>query len=284
MTKVLTEQQAEQFARDGYAFPFRVIDGATADDYRGRLEALAQREGGKLSRATNQKPHLLLPWLNDLVRHPRILDAVEDVLGPDLFCWGSGFFWKPARDPAYISWHQDATYWGLSSPDVVTAWLALTPSTVASGCMRVVPGSQHRQLAHADTFAADNLLSRGQEIAVEVDEDAAVDIMLDPGEMSLHHVLIVHGSKPNRADHPRIGYAIRYVSTRVRQLSGVKDSATLVRGVDRYGNFEHEPSPRTEFDPEMVAYHAEMLRRSEQILYSGATQVRPFDRAPAASR
>jgi ectoine hydroxylase-related dioxygenase (phytanoyl-CoA dioxygenase family) len=284
MTKVLTGRQVEEFARDGYAFPFRVIDPATAADYRLRLEALAQREGGKLSRATNQKPHLLLPWLNELVRHPRILDAVEDVLGPDVFCWASGFFWKPARDPAYISWHQDATYWGLSSPDVVTAWLAFTPSTVPAGCMRVVPGSHREQLSHADTFAANNLLSRGQEIAVAVDEKAAVDIVLEPGEMSLHHVLIVHGSEPNRADHPRIGYAIRYVGAHVRQLSGVKDSATLVRGVDRHGNFEHEPSPRTEFDPETVAYHAEMLRRTEQILYGGAAQVRPFERAPTASR
>jgi hypothetical protein len=284
MAKVLTRQQAEQFARDGYAFPFRVVDGATAKSYRDRLEALAAKEGGKLSRATNQKPHLLLPWLNELVRHPRILDAVEDVLGPDLFCWASGFFWKPANDPAYISWHQDATYWGLSSPDVVTAWLAFTPSTVQAGCMRVVPGSHRRQLEHADTFAADNLLSRGQEVAAEVDENEAVDIVLAPGEMSLHHVLIVHGSEPNRADHPRIGYAIRYVAAHVRQISGVKDSATLVRGADRYGNFEHEPSPRADFDPEMVAYHAEVLRRSEQILYGGAAPVRPFAGPPAGSR
>lgn len=284
MAKVLTGQQAEQFARDGYAFPFRVIDGAAAKGYRDRLEALAAKEGGKLSRATNQKPHLLLPWLNELVRHPRILDAVEDALGPDLFCWASGFFWKPANDPAYISWHQDATYWGLSSPDVVTAWLAFTPSTVQAGCMRVVPGSHRRQLEHADTFAADNLLSRGQEVAAEVDESEAVDIVLAPGEMSLHHVLIVHGSEPNRADHPRIGYAIRYVAAHVRQISGVKDSATLVRGTDRHGNFEHEPSPRADFDPEMVAYHAEVLRRSEQILYGGAAQVRPFEGPPGGSR
>jgi ectoine hydroxylase-related dioxygenase (phytanoyl-CoA dioxygenase family) len=150
--------------------------------------------------------------------------------------------------------------------------------------MRVVPGSHHRQLAHADTFAADNLLSRGQEIAAEVDEGEAVDIVLAPGEMSLHHVLIVHGSEPNRADHPRIGYAIRYVAAHVRQISGVKDSATLVRGTDRHGNFEHEPSPRADFDPETVAYHAAMLRRSEQILYGGATKVRPFEGPPAGSR
>jgi hypothetical protein len=282
MPKALTERQVEHFSRDGYVFPLPVLSADVAADYRRRLEALAAREGGQLSRGTNQKPHLLLPWLNELIRHPRILDAVEDVLGPDLLCWGSGFFWKPAKDPAFISWHQDATYWGLSSPDVATAWLALTPSTVEAGCMQVVPGTHRRPLQHVDTFAPHNLLTRGQEIAAEVDEAEAVSVVLQPGEMSLHHVLLVHGSKANRAELPRIGYAIRYVPTHVHQISGVKDSATLVRGTDRYGHFEHEPAPRTEFDPEAVLYHAEMLRRHEQILYAGAREVRPFERPTAA--
>ena len=79
-----------------------------------------------------------------------------------------------------MSWHQDATYWGLSAPDVVTAWVAFTPSTVESGCMRVVPGTHTRQVPHKDTFAENNLLSRGQEIAVDVDEDDAVDVVLRP--------------------------------------------------------------------------------------------------------
>ena len=100
-----------------------------------------------------------------------------------------------------MSWHQDGTYWGLSSPDVITAWIALTPSTPQSGCMKVVPGTHRSQVPHQDTFAADNLLSRGQEIAVQVNPADAVEIVLAPGEMSLHHVLIFHGSEPNRADH-----------------------------------------------------------------------------------
>jgi phytanoyl-CoA dioxygenase PhyH len=283
MPKALTPLQVDSFARDGIVFPLTVVEAGEAAGIRERLDGLAAREGGRLSRGTNEKPHLLLPWLNELIRHPRILDAVEDLLGANLLCWASSFFWKRAGDPAYISWHQDSTYWGLSAPDVVTAWVALTPSTVESGCMRVVPGS-HKvdQLPHRDTFAENNLLSRGQEVAVTVNDAEAVDVLLRPGEMSIHHVRLIHGSEPNRADHPRIGYAIRYVPTHVRQLSGERDSATLVRGIDEFGHFEHEPAPRSDFDPATVAYHAEMLKRHQRILYAGAAQVRPFERPAAA--
>ncbi len=274
----LSEQQVQQFQRDGVLFPIDVFERREVDALRGKLEALAQAEGGKLSSGTNQKPHILLPWLAQVIREPRILDAVEGVLGPNLLCWASGFFWKQPQDPAYISWHQDSTYWGLSHPDIVTAWVAFTPSTPESGCMRVVPGTHKRdQVAHRDTFAAENLLSRGQEIAVDVNEEDAVDVVLQPGQMSLHHVRLFHGSEPNRADHPRIGYAIRYIPTYIRQTAGVRDSATLVRGKDEFGNFDPEPTPRTDFDPECVAFHAQMLDRAAQILYAGAAQVKTFE-------
>jgi non-haem Fe2+, alpha-ketoglutarate-dependent halogenase len=274
----LSEQQVEQFQRDGVLFPLDAYGRGEIEGLRRKLEALAQAEGGKLSRGTNQKPHMLLPWLADMIREPRILDAVEGVLGPNLLCWASGFFWKQPQDPAYISWHQDSTYWGLSHPDIVTAWVAFTPSTPESGCMRVVPGTHKRdQVAHRDTFAAENLLSRGQEIAVDVNEEDAVDVVLQPGQMSLHHVRLFHGSEPNRADHPRIGYAIRYIPTYIRQTAGVRDSATLVRGKDEFGNFDPEPTPRTDFDPECVAFHAQMLDRAAQILYAGAAQVKTFE-------
>jgi ectoine hydroxylase-related dioxygenase (phytanoyl-CoA dioxygenase family) len=282
--KRLGKEQVEQFQRDGFLFPIDVYSRDEIGELKSRLEALAAAEGGKLSRGTNQKPHLLLPWLNTMIRNPRILDPVEDILGPNLLCWASGFFWKPANDPAFISWHQDSTYWGLSHPDIVTAWVAFTPSTPESGCMRVVPGTHHcEQVAHRDTFSPENMLSRGQEIAVEVDEKDAVDVVLQAGQMSLHHVRLFHGSEPNRAEHPRIGYAIRYIPTYVRQTAGVRDSATLVRGTDEHGNFDPEPTPHTDFDPECVAFHAEMLDRATRILYAGAAQVRTFDRPEAAS-
>jgi ectoine hydroxylase-related dioxygenase (phytanoyl-CoA dioxygenase family) len=282
MPKALSAAEVATFEQRGYHFPIRVLDESTTRGFRAQLEALAEAEGGKLSRGTNQKPHLLLPWLNELIRHPRIVDSIEDVLGPNLLCWATGFFWKQPNDPAFISWHQDSTYWGLSSPDVVTAWLAFTPSTVESGCMRVVPGShKHDQIPHKDTFEPLNLLSRGQEVAVEVDEKDAVDVVLRPGEISLHHVRLIHGSEPNRSSEPRIGLAIRYVPTYVRQTLGVRDSATLVRGVDEFHNFDPEPVPAADFDPAAVAWHAAMLDRAAQILYAGAAQVKPFERPSA---
>ena len=280
MPKRLTEQEVAAYRRDGILFPIRVFPEAEMAGHRARLADLEAREGGTLSRPTNQKPHLLLPWLADLVRHPSVLDAVEDVLGPDILCWGSGFFNKKGGDGTFVSWHQDATYWGLSESDVLTAWIALSDSTPANGCMRVVPGTQDAdQLPHADTFAKDNLLSRGQEIAVEVDETKAVDVVLAAGEMSLHHVKIVHGSERNESDRPRIGYAVRYIPTRIQQLSGIRDSATLVRGTDRFGNFDHEPAPLSDFHPDAVAYHAAMLERQVAILYAGAEQRPAYARA-----
>lgn len=267
---MLSATQAKAYASDGYLFPLPALapdEVAQAQADLARSEALL---GGRLEGRNNQKPNLLFPWADRLVRHPRIVDAVAGILGPDLLCWGSQFFMKQEGDPAFVSWHQDGTYWGLSSPDVVTAWVALTPSTRQSGCLRVVPGTHRAQVPHTDTFAETNLLSRGQEIAVTVNEADAVDIELAPGEMSLHHVLLWHGSEPNRADHPRIGFAIRYVPTHLHQLDGGKGSATLVRGVDRFGHFVHEQAPLADLHADAVAHHKAVLDQQLAVVYAGA--------------
>jgi non-haem Fe2+, alpha-ketoglutarate-dependent halogenase len=267
-TTGLSAAALERYRRDGFYFPIPVLSPAEALECRRRLEAMEAAHGGRLAGEIRHKPHLLFTWLADLVRHPTILDAVEDVLGPNLLAWSTSFFIKEARDPAYVSWHQDATYWGLSEPDVVTAWVGFTEATVENGAMRMVPGSHGEQLAHRDTFAPNNLLSRGQEIAVEVDEARGVDILLRAGEMSLHHVRMVHGSPANRSDDRRIGFAIRYIPTSVRQLEG-DDSATLVRGVDHHHYFAAERRPAFDLAPEARAHHAEMVARSAKILYRG---------------
>ena len=272
MARRLSDAEVARYRRDGILFPIEVMSPAEAQEMLQRLQADERAQGGRLSGRSNQKPHLLHPWMDQLVRHPAILDAVEDVLGPNLFCWGSQFFAKDPGDTAYVSWHQDGTYWGLSSPDVVTAWVALTPSIPENGCMRVVPGTQQRQVPHEDTFADSNLLSRGQEIAVKVDEAKAVDVVLQPGQMSLHHVLIFHGSEPNRSDIRRVGFAIRYVPTHVSQTSGIRESALLVRGVDEFGHFDHEQSPEADMHPDAVARHKQVIDRQMQILYAGARQ------------
>jgi non-heme Fe2+,alpha-ketoglutarate-dependent halogenase len=271
MTGLLSEEMIERYRREGVLFPLPAIGPADGRTLLDKLQALEAREGGQLSRRTNHKPHLLLTWLADLVRDARILDRVESVIGPDIFCWSSDFFVKNPGDHKRVTWHQDSTYWGLSEPDIVTAWVALTPSRRENGCMRVVPGSHLKdQLAHRDTFGEDNMLTRGQEVQVEVDERQAVDVILSQGEMSLHHVRLIHGSEPNDGSERRIGYAIRYLPTRIRQLSGIPDSATLVRGRDAFGNFQHEPRPPADFHPDALAFHGKIYEAQMDILYAGA--------------
>ena len=272
MAKLLSEAQIEGYRSDGYVCPIEVLTEAEAGRYRAALERAEAAAGGALPAEHRHKPHLLYTWAAELVRHSRILDAVEDVIGPDILAWESVVFAKPARSEDFISWHQDITYWGLDQEgEVVSAWLALSPSTPASGCMRVVPGTHGQAVvAHRDTFGAHNMLSRGQEIAVEVDEADAVDLVLQPGQMSLHHVKIFHGSGGNRSDDRRIGFAIRYLPPHVRQDVGA-DSATLVRGRDPFGRFEHEPAPAADLDPAALAYHAAARERRMAILMRGAT-------------
>jgi hypothetical protein len=277
MPKLLSSAEIDRFHEDGFLAPIRVMPEAEALDYRRRLERFEASTGGPMAGDLRHKPHLLFTGLADLVRHSRILDAVEDLYGPDLLCWSSSFFIKEQESPAFVSWHQDSTYWGLSRPDVVTAWVAFTPANESNGAMQVIPGSHHRdQIPHRDTFAKHNLLTRGQEVAVDVDERQAVRLDLRPGEMSLHHVRLVHGSPPNTSDDRRIGFAIRYIPTSISQVAGDEDSATLVRGEDRHGHFAPEPRPRADLEPGMLALHRQITERNARILYRG-TGVESFN-------
>lgn len=270
MVSPLTCEQKERYAAHGCVFPIDVLMRAEAAHYRRRLEDMEARCG---SLHYSPKPHLTFTFADELIRDARILDPVEAIIGPDLLVWDSTFIIKEARDARFVSWHQDLTYWGLEPPDVVSVWLALSPSTPESGCMRFVPGSHTVQLPHHDTFAEQNILSRGQEVTVEVDERQAVDIVLAPGQMSLHHGRVVHGSAPNRSGDRRIGFNIQYLPTHVRQVVGRRDSATLVRGVDRYGHFAEECRPSADFTPEaLLAFRQGLAERRSEYLYRGANR------------
>ena len=273
--KVLSGAQVDAFNRLGYHFPVRAISETQAQAYREKLENFEFEHGLIMKTPYRTKPHMVFKWVNELIRHPRIVDTIEDILGPDLLVWGTSFFIKEPNDPAYVSWHQDSTYWGLSHPDIVTAWVALSVSDIPNGAMRVIPGTHLKdQLPHHDTFADNNLLTRGQEVAVQVQDDKAVDLTLAPGEMSLHHVRIVHGSEPNRAHYRRLGLAIRYVPTYVRQTEGPRDYATLVRGKDDYHHFQYEPEPRVDLGAQEVAEHKRVTEEANKILYRGTDRVK----------
>ncbi len=268
----LSHDAVRFYKEHGYYAPIRAFSADDAARFRAQLERF-EAEHAPLASLLRNKTHLALTWADELIRHPGILDAVEQVIGPNILCWGSSFFVKNARDSSYVSWHQDSTYWGLEPPDIVTAWVALSESVAANGAMRVVPGTHKLdQVAHRDTFAAGNLLSRGQEVVVDVDAARAVALELLPGEMSLHHVRLIHGSEPNPSDRRRIGFAIRYLPTHVRQVVGKHDSATLVRGEDRHGNFLPERRPEADLAPAALAFHAEMTEQTSRILMRGTAR------------
>ncbi|NIR27925.1 MAG: phytanoyl-CoA dioxygenase family protein [Gammaproteobacteria bacterium] len=249
-----------RYGEDGIVFPVRVMPERQARAAAERYPALQRFVCKELGLRNVFKTHLLATWVDELVRLPSILDAVEGVIGPDILCWTSGFFAKEPYSTSYVGWHQDATYWGLEPVDgIVTAWLALTPSTAANGCMRAMPGTQRRgQLAHLEGRGESNLLSQGQCVGAELDVAAAVDVVLAPGEISLHGAWLIHGSGPNPSDTPRIGLSIQYVSTEVGPVCG-EDSALLVRGVDRYGHFLKERSPAADFSADAVAAYRSRL-------------------------
>ncbi len=255
MPASLSDAQVERYQRDGYLAPLPSIGAARAAGLVRRLEAFEAETGQQAGQVIRNKGHLKLTALYALVAEPILLDAVEGVLGPDILCWGSSLFVKDPGDPAFVAWHQDSYYWGMEPHDVVSVWIALLPSTRENGAMRVVPGT-HRgpAMAHeASPAGSANMLFTHEELAEAVDEAAAVEILLEAGEMSLHHINLLHGSQPNRSAGRRMGYAIRYVAPHVRQR-GEMDSATLVRGRDRYGHFKPDPVPERDLDPAILAF------------------------------
>lgn len=271
MPKVLSEELVEQYRRDGYVCPVPVLEADEVAELRGRLEAFEAKHGGKLEPAQRNKSHLLFKWLDDLIRDPRILDPIEDLIGPDILCWNTLFWIKEAGSPSFVSWHQDITYWGLAGGEVITAWLALSPASEAAGCMRVLPGTHKGDpMRHEDRYDAANMLTRGQEIAEPIDEAQAVLMPLKPGQMSLHSVRLAHASGPNNAPDRRIGVSIHYMPTSAYQSAGDWDSAALVRGEDVHGNFAPTPRVAGDLDPDAVAFHDRASRAVREILYSDA--------------
>jgi non-heme Fe2+,alpha-ketoglutarate-dependent halogenase len=210
----LSTEQLEQYDRDGIVFPIRVLSVEVADRFRAAVETIADNsEEGPLKRLDGL--HLFFDWAYSLVTQEAMLDAVEAILGGDILIDGSLVFYKPPQDFSYVSWHQDSVYSGWHLTPSTSAWIALTASNRANGCLRVIPGS-HKQglLNHANVKDNCNLLRRGEQIKVE-DESQAKDVVLQPGEMSLHQSCLVHGSNPNSSDEPRIGFIARFVTNRI---------------------------------------------------------------------
>ena len=269
MGKQLTDKAIQQFHERGYYLPLDVASVEEIQEMRRQLEAFEAKSGSALRGTNRFKNHLLFKWLSDLIRSPKILDAIEGLIGPNLLVWSTDWWIKEAQSSKFVSWHQDSQYWGLDTRKLVTVWVALSPSTMESGCMRVLPGSHlGPDLPHKETFHDDNMLTRGQQIE-DIDETLAVNLEVDTGMAVIFAYRIAHASHPNRSNDRRIGLAIRYIPPDARQQYAETDSATLVRGKDTVGHFELEPEPACDFDPVTVEFHRHAEEERRKILYHG---------------
>jgi len=235
-----------RFHRFGIAYPIPVLTTDEVRATRAGLDALLTENGPCLSIGWS---HLFFPWSNALIRHPRVLEAVTELLGPDLLVQGTLILTKPAGHPGRLCWHQDGLHTDYDPEQAVTAWLALTPSTRASGCMRVVPGTHGGRLPHHEISEPDEMARNAARVDLAIDPGRVDDIELEPGEMSLHHPFLVHGSGPNSADHPRIGFIVRYGTPATR----VSDPVVRVRGGGDYSHLCVAERPIVKSLSEMVA-------------------------------
>ncbi|MGH8487905.1 MAG: phytanoyl-CoA dioxygenase family protein [Gammaproteobacteria bacterium] len=215
MSNNLSRQQLSQYDRDGIVFPIKAFSVDEVSFFRSGLESIAA-DCGEASLKRFDSLHLFFNWAHRLVAHEGLLNAVEGILGDNILIDGTLVFYKPPRDTSFVSWHQDSVYSGWNLTPSTSAWIALTASHHANGCMRMIPGS-HKQglLDHANVRNDTNLLMRGERVKMAVDESQAVDVVLQPGEMSFHQSNLVHGSNPNTSDEPRIGFIVRFVTNRI---------------------------------------------------------------------
>ena len=264
MPKRLTEEQIEQYHRDGFISPIRVMSVAEAEAIREKLEAFEAAQGKPIHGTQKTKCSLLFPFLYDLFTGDAVLDAVEDLIGPDILHYQCGVWIKEPEAGSYVSWHQDSTYYGMDPLELVSGWVALSPATAETGCMQVIPGSHKVGQLPVDysEVSEDNLLASGQRTQYEVDESKVVLMDLQPGEMSLHHVALVHSSRPNHGTDRRIGISGGYVPPQVRQTTDLKATAMLVRGKDSHGYYPlNEHPPVSVDDPATIACHDQAVQR-----------------------
>ena len=275
----LSSQTVADYQRDGYLFPLNLFSQAEVDQMLEEFEAARndfhrQSLSQDFSYYSRKNAHLIFPFVYKAAASPDLLDMVESIMGANLLLWGAEFFIKPANTPKIVTWHQDLTYWGLGeTDDELTAWIALSDVTVDSGCMKFIPGShKQRILPHHDTFDEDNLLSRGQQVSVDVDESAAVNVELNPGQVSFHHGHMFHASGPNGCDYDRIGLVLRFLTPEVKQLVSSRDYAMQMRGLDGTDHWIHVAPPSENFQPHYLDIYSKVGKDQSMALAQGADQ------------
>lgn len=271
MPKLLTNKQIKQYQDEGFISPIRVIEESEALLIADMIKQAEQDYPKEIHSQRRNNLHLSFSFLDSLAHNKIIVDAIEDLIGPDIALWGSVMFIKEPSSSQYVSWHQDATYMGMSNNSFATPWIALTHSNVETGCMSMISGSHKQQISkHVDTFASNNILTRGQEI-IDVDESLSVDLVLRPGEMSVHSGTIIHGSKPNKSEHRRVGFALQsFMPTNIEQTIG-ENNWTHIRGKKRhYTDGIMFDRPRFDMDPVTLSQRVKSEENFANILYKGS--------------
>ncbi len=269
--------QIKQYHDEGFVFPIRIMSKDEALAIAAMIENAEKLYPEEMHAENRNNLHLSFSFLDKLVHNKVVVDAMEDLLGPDLALWATVMFIKEPSSEHYVSWHQDATYMGMNANRFATPWISLSTCNMEAGCMTMIPGNHLQEiLSHEDTFDNDNILTRGQVIN-NVDESLGVDLILEPGEMSIHSGTIVHASKPNRSNNRRIGFALQsYMPPDIKQVVG-KNIWTHVRGKQR-----SDPDgmtldrPKYDMDPNTVAQRKIANKNLARILYKDSDLKRNY--------
>ena len=239
----LSSNQLKQYEDKGFVSPINIFSKDKANEIRNEIELIENKMPGELEKSGRYNAHLISPLLDEVAHNPKILDAVQSLIGKNILICGTTLFIKNPNEKGFVSYHQDAKYIGLEPHNWVTAWVAITDSNEENGCMRMWSGSHKDNLKeHDQKFNAGNLLTRGQTVK-NVPIEKTTPLILKAGQMSLHHPAVVHGSEQNNSNDRRIGFVIQsYIGTNVKQILG-KNSVQLARGVDKFNYHEKIERP-----------------------------------------
>ena len=258
MTDTGLNELRDTYQRDGFVSGVEILSESEVLRHRTAME-IAEASFGPLH--YEGKVHTILRSPHELATISSVLDIVEQVIGPNILLHSATYIIKEPGSGSFVSWHQDLTYWGFSHDDQVSMWLALSPATVESGCMRMIPGShqlgqQHHILGEQDE---NNVLFQSQRVA-DIDESKAISAELKPGQASFHHGWLLHASSPNTSADRRIGLNIQYIAPHVRQTKLPGFTALLVRGVDQYQHYNIDVAATSDLDRDAMQQRDDLER------------------------
>ena len=272
----LSSNQLKQYENEGFVSPINILSKEKAKEIRNEIELIENKIPGELEKSGRYNAHLISPLLDEVTHNSKILDAVQSLIGENILVCGTTLFIKNPNEQGFVSYHQDAKYIGLEPHNWVTAWVAITDSNEKNGCMRMWSGSHKDNLKeHDQKFNEGNLLTRGQTVK-NVPKEKTTALILEAGQMSLHHPTVVHGSELNKSNDRRIGFVIQsYIGTNVKQVLG-KNSVQLARGVDEFNYHEIIGRPQNLLDEKDIKLKKQENDNLQEIFYKGSDKKGKF--------